>query len=124
MVSKAWPKPLNELLGSARLSCGSENRPCASACQISSMLSATIFRKDDRLRQTLINRVIGRKRQSFAISDRAVTLEAAPLQLHHELRMQVSRGGTGGQARNNGPQSKALRVYATIAFRGSTFELA
>jgi hypothetical protein len=32
---------LNAELGSARLSCGSEKRPCASACQISSMQSGT-----------------------------------------------------------------------------------
>src|SRR4029453_7589382 len=35
--------PLKEEFGSARLSCGSEKRPCASACQISSMQSGTIL---------------------------------------------------------------------------------
>src|SRR6267154_5117495 len=34
------PNPLNDEFGNARLSCGSEKRPCASACQISSMQSA------------------------------------------------------------------------------------
>src|SRR5258708_33948860 len=34
------PNPLNDEFGNARVSCGSEKRPCASACQISSMQSA------------------------------------------------------------------------------------
>ena len=34
-------EPLEDEFGSARLSCGSEKRPCASACQISSMQSGT-----------------------------------------------------------------------------------
>src|SRR3954463_2363298 len=35
------PKPRNDEFGSARVSLGSLNRPCASACQISSMQSGT-----------------------------------------------------------------------------------
>jgi hypothetical protein len=35
------PNPLNDVFVSDRLSCGSEKRPCASACQISSMQSGT-----------------------------------------------------------------------------------
>jgi len=35
------PKPRNAEFGKARLSLGSEKRPCASACQISSMQSGT-----------------------------------------------------------------------------------